>query len=119
MLKKRMILTRSATFSFQIIGFICLGLLRHYLLSFGGSTADTQSFHDRDLFGKICIGGAILVSLPTLLAFLLGHDHVNLSVSDPSLFADRVDYMKCSVRMRFMVVSNLGVGWLTPKMSII
>jgi len=53
-----------------VLCFICLGLVRHYSFSFGGATHGELA--DRALFGKIAIGGMILVTFPLLLAHLFG-----------------------------------------------
>ncbi len=57
----------------------CLGLLRHYLLSFGGNITDS-GYHDRDIFGKVSLGGMVLATLPTLAANLFSEGHSLLTV---------------------------------------
>ena len=58
-------------FFFQLVALICIGLLRHYDLNFGGD-ALSGSFHDRYLTGVITIGGMILVTAPLLISYFFG-----------------------------------------------
>ncbi|KAK2722110.1 protein snakeskin-like isoform X1 [Artemia franciscana] len=54
-----------------LLAAVCLGLIRHYDLHFGGDIT-TGSYQDRYLCGIITIGGFILVSLPLLLSYIWG-----------------------------------------------
>jgi len=47
----------------------CLGLIRHYGLSFGGTAS---SVLDRQLVGIIACGGMVLVTTPLLIALVAG-----------------------------------------------
>ena len=64
----------------QIISVICLGLIRHYILNFGGQSGDGQSYYDRELLGKISVGGMVLVTLPTLVGVLFGQNQFTITV---------------------------------------
>ena len=59
---------------------ICLGLIRHYILNFGGKSGDGQSYYDRELLGKISVGGMVLVTLPTLVGVLFGQIQFTITV---------------------------------------
>ena len=65
----------------QVISLTCLCLIRHYILNFGGSTNDGQSYWDRELLGKTSVGGMVLVTLPALIGVLLGREGFTLTVS--------------------------------------
>jgi len=52
---------------------ICIALLRHYNLYFGGEY-NQASYHDRYLFGVISIGGMLLVTIPIFIAHLFGSE---------------------------------------------
>ena len=69
----------------QVISLVCLALLRHYALSFGGRfdnspTSFASSYYDRDIVGKATVVGMIFVTAPILLANVLGDGHSLLSV---------------------------------------
>nr|CAG4641752.1 EOG090X07IC [Eurycercus lamellatus] len=52
---------------------ICIALLRHYNLYFGGEY-NQASYHDRYLIGVISIGGMLLVTIPIFIAHLFGSE---------------------------------------------
>lgn len=53
-----------------VIGIICIALLRGYAINWGAG--DTFGALDRRLFGVTTIGGMLLVTIPTFIAYLLG-----------------------------------------------
>lgn len=59
-----------------IVSVVCMALVRHYWLNFGGALLSTDGGYpahfDRQLFGHTCIGGMILVTLPTLVGKIFG-----------------------------------------------
>ncbi|TRY61677.1 hypothetical protein TCAL_07972 [Tigriopus californicus] len=58
-----------------VLLFACLGLMRHYMLSFGGNSISGYSFYDRDFLGKMTYGvGSVLsaVSGSLVLQVYLG-----------------------------------------------
>ena len=57
----------------QFLAVICIALLRHYNLYFGGEY-NQASYHDRYLFGVISIGGMLLVTIPIFIAHLFGSE---------------------------------------------
>ena len=57
----------------------CLCLIRHYILNFGGSSDDGQSYWDRELLGKTSVGGMVLVTLPALVGVLFGKEEFTLT----------------------------------------
>ncbi|KAK3877137.1 hypothetical protein Pmani_004699 [Petrolisthes manimaculis] len=62
------------------LAFICIALLRHYNLHFGGEGGwgSSQSLLDRRLVGIIAIGSSILISLPLLFAYIFFAHSSNL-----------------------------------------
>ena len=60
-------------FFLQLLAVICIALLRHYNLYFGGEY-NQASYHDRYLFGVISIGGMLLVTIPIFIAHLFGSE---------------------------------------------
>ena len=64
----------------QVISLTCLCLIRHYILNFGGSADDGQSYWDRELLGKTSVGGMVLVTLPALVGVLFGREEFSLTV---------------------------------------
>ncbi|XP_065571854.1 protein snakeskin-like isoform X2 [Artemia franciscana] len=54
-----------------LIALVCVALLRHYDLHFGGEL-NMASFRDRYLVGSITIGGMILVTAPLIASYLFG-----------------------------------------------
>ena len=77
--EKEHLLPHFSLISFKIVSVTCLALLRHYLLSFGGSITDS-GYHDRDIFGKAAVAGMIIVTLPTLVANVFSEGHSLLTV---------------------------------------
>ena len=67
-----------------MISLVCLSLLRHYALSFGGRLSTRPSFgssyFDRDIVGKATLAGMVLVTGPVLVANVLSDGHSLLSV---------------------------------------
>ncbi len=63
-----------------ILALTCLGLIRHYILSFGGRDDDGQSYYDRELLGKTSVGGMVLVTLPALIGAVFGQGRHTLTV---------------------------------------
>lgn len=61
------------SFCIQFLAVICIALLRHYNLYFGGEY-NQASYHDRYLFGVISIGGMLLVTIPIFIAHLFGSE---------------------------------------------
>ena len=55
-----------------ILSAVCLALVRHYWLNFGGSLNTFSTYLDRQLLGYITIGGMIVVTLPTLVGKIFG-----------------------------------------------
>ena len=66
---------------YQVTSLTCLCLIRHYILNFGGSQGDGQSYWDRELLGKTSVGGMVLVTLPALIGVLFGREGFTLTVS--------------------------------------
>ena len=74
-------------FIFQVIGLICLGLLRHYGLDFGASGwADSDSFRDRYLVGVITLGASILIAIPLVVGYVFFESGSNLLVCIKNAF---------------------------------
>ncbi len=63
-----------------MLSITCLSLLRHYELNFGGSLLD-GGYRDRDILGKVTVGGMVLVTAPTLVANVFSDGHSLLNVS--------------------------------------
>ncbi|XP_059089908.1 uncharacterized protein LOC131885770 [Tigriopus californicus] len=61
-----------------VLLFACLGLMRHYMLSFGGNSISGYSFYDRDFLGKMTVGSMILIALSNLLGILAGNSQFTL-----------------------------------------
>ncbi|CAG0880086.1 unnamed protein product [Darwinula stevensoni] len=52
------------------IGIVCIGLIRHYNLSWG--SGDKLQHYDRFLVGVTTVGGMLLVTIPTFLVYFFG-----------------------------------------------
>lgn len=60
-------------FVIQVLGIICIALLRYYNLNFGGEWQQTSA-QDRYIFGVIAIGGMLIVTIPIFIAHILGSE---------------------------------------------
>lgn len=62
------------------LSIVCLALVRHYDLGFGGSGLDTGTYRDRYLLGVSALGGMILITLPLLIAYVFGEASIEKTI---------------------------------------